>query len=177
MAKIQQLFLRKAKEAWQREFPFLRPVDLKINRLPKGASFLCDNYFATRRVVYFLTFEFNPRRIGEFTISVTVSPSATSPIVDSTGPFQPSPTQPGSYLIGAYFGRPMYGWALINGEEETAAFFRSIGEAPPNVGMVSKQDLWRPVSFDLPPEEIVKQAIADINQKLRQFVFSILQIG
>ena len=68
---------------WRVEFPFLKPVDLKeIPRVAKGCNFLCDLYGKTRSRYYFVRLNFSPKCHGQFSIGITISPSANHSILE-----------------------------------------------------------------------------------------------
>jgi len=103
-AQYSKAFLRRVREVWRLDFPFLKPVDLsEIPLVPKGCRFLCDDYFAERGRAYFIIFDFCPRRIGEFSLSITVSDSITAPFVSMA--WTPFLRRTRMYSIGQFMGR------------------------------------------------------------------------
>ena len=176
MAKEQKLFLKKVKDAWKAEFPFLRQVDLnETPKLPNGCKFRCDDYASTRGVYYFVTFDFSQRRQGEFSVRITVSGSPAKSVLDPAADYQPTPTSIGSHSMGVFLGRQSFRWDLVDVDAKTNAILVSLG-GEPIVGHVSA-NTWKPSSYALPPEQIVDEAIRDVSDKLRRFVFPRLEIA
>jgi hypothetical protein len=174
MPSIQKLFLKRAREVWQRKFAFLKPVDLvEIPQLPKGSRFLCDDYFAERGRVYFIFFNFSLRRIGEFSLGITVSDSVTRCIREH-GVDAPSSHSLGMYSVGQFMGVQTRNWALADVDGQVDAVFRSLGQQP--VAHTRSRYTWYPASFELPQVEIFDAALADVDTILREYVFPKLQI-
>jgi hypothetical protein len=171
------IFLRKVREAWKTEFPFLKAVDLEETpKIPKGCNFRCDEYFGSRGVFYFFTFDFSPRRPGEFSIGVTVSPSNARSVLSPAVESNPTPTSIGSHSIAAFMGRQTFRWELVDVDAKTNAILTSLGGLPIVTPDYVLADTWKPSSFALPLEQIVDEAITDVNDKLRRFVFPKLAI-
>ncbi|MBL9175357.1 MAG: hypothetical protein JNL10_17585 [Verrucomicrobiales bacterium] len=176
MPSIQKLFLKRAREVWQREFPFLKPVDLaEIPQLPKGCRFLCDDYFAERGRAYFIFFDFSLRRIGEFSLGITVSDSVTRCIRDYSLD-APSSHALGMYSVGQFMGVQMRDWAIADVDGQVDALFRSLGQQPVGFAQTRSRHRWYPTSFELPQLEIFDAALADVSATLKEYVFPKLQI-
>ena len=176
MPSIQKQFLKRAREVWQREFPFLKPVDLaEIPHLPKGCRFLCDDYFSERGRAYFIFFDFSLRRIGEFSLGITVSDSVTRSIREP-GIDAPSPDALGMYSIGQFMGIQMRDWALADIDAQVDALFLSLGQQPVGFAQTRSRYRWYPTSFELPQLEIFDGALADVSAILKEHVFPKLQI-
>lgn len=177
MSKIQRQFLKSVRETWKAEFPFFKPVDLEETpKLPKGCNYRCDDYASTRGVFYFVTFDFSQRRQGEFSVAITVSNSAEKSILSPPEAAQPGPTNIGSYCIAAFLGRPAFSWDLVDVDAKTNATLVSLGmESIPTPDYVSA-NIWKPSSYSLPFELIADEAIRDVSDKLRRFVFPALQL-
>ena len=114
MGKEQKLFLKKVREAWLREFPFFKPVDLdEVPKQPKGSTFRCDDYFSTRGVCYFVSFDFSQRRQGEFLVGITVSPSREKSVLNPPEDYTPTPTNVGTYNLAKFLNRQSFRWDLV----------------------------------------------------------------
>lgn len=176
MPSIQKLFLKRAREVWQREFPFLKPVDLaEIPQLPKGCRYLCDDYFAERGRAYFIFFDFSLRRIGEFSLGITVSDSVTRCIREH-GLAVPSSSALGMYSVSQFMGIQRRDWALADVDAQVDAFFQSLGQQPVGFAQKRSRYRWYPTSFELPQVEIFDAALADISAILKEHVFPKLQM-
>ena len=176
MGKEQKLFLKKVRETWKTEFPFLKPVDLdETPKLPKGCNFRCDDYASTRGVFYFVAFDFSQRRVGEFSLGVTVSGSAGKSVLDPSADYRPTPTNIGSYSMGVFLGRQSFRWDLVDVDAKTNAILISLGGEP--IASHVSENTWKPSSYALPFEQIADEAIRDVNDKLRRFVFPKLEIA
>jgi len=178
MSKEQKLFLEKVRETWKTQFPFLKPVDLdETPKLPKGCNFRCDDYASTRGVVYFVTFDFSQRRVGEFSVGVTVSNSPEKSVLNPPEDYRPTPKNIGSYSIAAFLGRSTFRWDLVNVDAKTNAMLASLGGTPIATPPHVAANTWKPSSYALPFEQIADEAISDLNDKLRRFVFPKLEIA
>lgn len=177
MSKEQKQFLKKVRENWKTQFPFLEPVNLEeMPKMPKGNNFCCKEYFAIRGVCYFITFDFSQRRQGEFSIGITVSPSPEKSILSHPEDYIPTPTNIGSYNIAVFLGRQSFRWGILDVDAKTNAILTSLcGEQIQTPDYISV-NLWKPSSYSLPFEKIAEEAILDINEKLRRFVFPKLEI-
>lgn len=176
MPSIRKLFLKRARELWRCEFPFLKPVDLEeIPQLPKGCRFLCDDYFAERGRAYFIFFDFGLRRIGEFSLGITVSDSVTRCIREH-GLDTPSPHSLGMYSVGQFMGAQRRDWALADVDGQVDAVFRSLGQQPVGFARTRSPYRWYPASFESPKMEIFDAALADVSATLKEYVFPKLQI-
>src|SRR5215831_18453170 len=114
MTSPQKPFLKRVRDVWRHEFAFLKPVDLaEIPPLPKGCRFLCDRYLAKRGRAYFIFFDFSLRRVGEFSLGITVSDSVTRCIREH-GLDAPSAYGLGMYSVGQFIGTQTRTWALID---------------------------------------------------------------
>ena len=176
MPGIQKAFLSRARDVWRRDFPFLKPIDLpEIPRLPKGCRFFCDDYFAKRGTAYFIFFDFSLRRIGEFSLGITVSDSLTRSIREH-GLDSPSPHGLGMYSIGQFMGVRARDWALADVDAQVDALFQSLGQQPVGFAQTRSPHTWYPTSFEVPQVEIFDAALADISGILKEHVFPKLQI-
>jgi hypothetical protein len=177
MAKEQKLFLRKVRKAWSVEFPFLKPVDLdEVPKVPKGSTFRCDDYFSTRGVCYFVSFDFSQRRHGEFMVGITVSPSREKSVLNPHENYPPSPRNVGTYNLATFLGRQSLDWDLVDVDAKTNAVLVSLGMAPILTPDYVAVNVWKPSSYSLPFEQIADEAIRDVSDKLRRFVFPKLEI-
>jgi len=177
MANIQKVFLRRVKEIWKTEFPFLKSVQLnEMPKLPKDCNFRCDDFFSTRGVVYFVTFDFSPRRQGEFSLGITVSHSPDKSILSPPIDSQPSPTNIGSHNIASFLERPAFRWDLVDVDARTNAILVSLGGQAIATPSHVAANTWRPSSYSLSFGQIADEAIRDVNDKLRRFVFPKLNI-
>jgi hypothetical protein len=176
MPSPQKPFLKRVRDVWRREFPFLKPVDLaEIPALPKGCRFLCDDYFTERERAYFIFFDFSLRRIGEFSLGITVSDSVTRCIREH-GLDTPSAYALGMYSVGQFIGAQTRRWALVDVDAQVDALFRSLGQQPVGFAQTRSRFTWYPSSFELPPEQIFDEALADVRAVLVEHVFPKLQI-
>jgi hypothetical protein len=178
MGKEQKFFLKRVREAWSLEFPFLNPVDLdEVPKRPKGCNFRCDDYIAVRGVCYFVTFHFSQRRQGEFSVGVAVSPSREKSALSPPENYTPSPRNVGSYSMAVFLNRQSFRWALADVDAKTNATLVSLGMEPiPTPDYVSA-NVWKPSSYSLPFDQIVDEAIRDVSDKLRRSVFPKLEIA
>lgn len=177
MSKEQKLFLKKVREIWKIEFPFLKPVNLdETPKLPNGCNFRCDDYALTRAVYYFVTFDFSQRRQGEFTVGITVSSSPEKSVLNPPADYQPTPTNVGSYSIAAFLEHPAFRWDLMNVDAKTSEFLVSLGGTPIPLSKHILANTWKPSSYALPFEQIAEEAIHDVSDKLRRIVFPKLEI-
>lgn len=166
------------REAWKTQFPFLKPVDLdETPKLPKGCNFRCDDYASSRSVFYFVTFDFSQQRQGEFSIGVTVSSSAKKSVLNPPADYRPTPTNIGSYNIAAFLGQPAFRWDFVDVDAKTNATLASLGGTPIPTPSHVAANTWKPSSYALPFTQIADEAIRDVNDKLRRFVFPKLEIA
>ncbi len=178
MAKEQKLFLKKVREAWKEEFPFLKPVDLdEVPKPAKNSVFRYDDCFSTRGVCYFVSFGFSQRRQGEFMVGITVSPSREKSVISPPENHPPSSTNVGSYNLARFLNRQSLSWDLVDVDAKTNAILVSLGGAPITTPDYVAVNVWKPSSYALPFDEIADEAIRDVNDKLRRFVFPKLQIA
>ena len=176
MAKEQKLFLKRVREAWKTEFPFLKPVDLdEVPKQPKGSNFRCDDYFAARGICYFVSFDFSQRRQGEFQVGIAVSPSCEKSVLDFPEDYPPTPTNIGIYTLAKFLNRQSFRWDLVDVDAKTNAILVSLGGEP--IASQVSENTWKPSSYALPFEQIADEAIRDVNDKLRRFVFPKLEIA
>ena len=127
MAKEQKRFLKRLREKWKTEFPFLKPVDLdEVPKIPKGCNFRCDDYFPTRGVFYYVTFDFSLRRVGEFSLGASVSRSAEKSIFDPVNT-EPGPTSIGMYTIAQFMGCQRFCWEIVDVDAKLDEFLTSVG--------------------------------------------------
>lgn len=178
MGKEQKSLLKRVRKVWALEFPFLKPVDLdEVPKQPKGCNFCCDDYFATREVCYFVTFHFSQRRPGEFSVGVSVSPSREKSILSPPEDYTPSPRNVGAYSMAVYLNRQWFCWDVVDVDAKTNAILVSLGGAPITTPDYVLANVWKPSSYALPFEQIADEAIGDVSDKLRRFVFPKLEIG
>jgi hypothetical protein len=176
MSGVQKAYLKSVASRWQREFPFLKPVHLiEVPQLDKGSNFLCDRYFPERGRAYFLQFNFGQKRIGEFSIGVTVSDSVTRSVLEH-GTETPSAKALGMYGIGSFIGTQTQRWALIDHGAEADALWRSLGHEPMGFAAMRSRCTWYPRSFAIPQEELFALVIENVNSVLKQHVFPKLEI-
>lgn len=177
MSKEQKRFLEKIRESWTKEFPFLELVDLEeIPKISKGCNFLCREYFSMRGVCYFVTFDFSQRRQGEFLIGITVSPSPEKSVLSPPENYTPTPTNIGSYNMAVFLGRKSFCWDLVDVDTKMNAILISLGGEGIQTPDYVSANVWKPSSYALPFDRIVEEAICDVNEKLRRYVFTILEI-
>lgn len=178
MANEQKQFLKMVREAWKTEFPFLKPVDLdEVPRQPKGSNFRCDDYFSTRGVCYFVSVDFSQRRQGEFLVGITVSPLGEKSILSPPENYTPTPTSIGTYNLAKFLNRQSFRWDLVDVDAKTNAILVSLGGAAIPTPDYVAANVWKPSSYALPFEQIADQAIRDVSDKLRRFVFPKLEIA
>ena len=171
MAGEQKLFIKRIGASWRREFPFLKPVDLdEVPRLAKGCNFICDDYGKTKGRYYFVHVDFSPKRRGEFSIGVVVSPSPGRSMLDPAMVDHPTCTSIGSFAIWKFMRRSHFVWALVDLDAESIALLGF------SSGLPKSPNVWRPTTYDQPIEKICDEAIAHVNQTLRTQVFPVLQI-
>jgi hypothetical protein len=176
MPSPQKPFLKRVRDVWKREFPFLKPVDLaEIPALPKGCTFRCDDYFAERGRAYFILFDFSLRRLGEFSLGISVSDSVTRCIREH-GLDTPSAYALGMYSVGQFIGAQTRTWALGDVDAKVDAIFRSLGQEPVGFAQIRSPFTWYPSSFELRQEQIFDEALADVRTILIEHVFPKLQI-
>ncbi len=176
MPGIQKAFLKRVASRWSRELPFFKPVHLiEVPQLNKGSNFICDHYFPQRGRAYFIQFNFSPKRIGEFTIDITVSNSVTRSILDHAWG-TPSPTDIGMYAIGKFIGVQTRRWALIDHGAQADEFDRSLGLEPMGFANMRSRNTWFPPSFAVPQEQIFDSVLDDVNSVLKEHVLPKLQI-
>lgn len=177
MAHEPKQFLKQLATSWQKEFPFLKPVDLdEVPRVPKGCNFLCDKYGATRDYYYFIAVEFSPKRRGQFTVRIAVSSSPKESTLDSAMGLEPSPTTKGSFGISKFLGKQQFAWALVDIEAERDVLFAKLGTPMPDLGANRSARIWRPSTYDQPFDKVADEAIAHLNHTLRTEVFPKLEI-
>lgn len=177
MPNEQRQFLKMVREDWKTRFPFLNPVDLdEVPRRPKGSTFRCDDYFSTRGVCYFVSFDFSQRRQGEFLVGITVSPSREKSILSPPENYTPSPTNIGIYNLSRFLNRQSFSWDLVDVDAKTNAILTSLGGVPIVTPDYVAANVWKPSSYALPFEQIADEAIRDVSDKLRRFVFPKLEI-
>ena len=177
MPSIQKTFLKRVTEVWRIDFPFLKRVDLtEVPSVPKGSNFICDEYFRKRDRAYFIRFDFSQKRVGEFTIGITVSDSLTRSIREH-GLESPSSSALGMFSIGQFLPVQSRTWALRDINAEVDQLFQSLGQEPVGFGKIRSTLTWYPSSFDLPQKEIVDAAIADVGATLKKHVFPKLEIA
>lgn len=181
MPSKNKLFLELLAEAWSERFPFLIRTDIdEIPKRVKGGNYICETYYVERGVYYFISIEFHKKRKGEFTIDVTISDSKLNSIRDGKywDPSSFNPCVTGAYRLGMFVNRRDYWWAL---EDFDAIYAKNIKSLGFDLELVKKMTVppnnrWQPSCFSKPFEEIAREAIADINNKLEEFVFPKLKL-
>ena len=169
LAKILKTRLEKS---WSTEFPGLEV----IRRNASGSIvFCCNKYFTSRGLMYLFHIAFSSRRPGRFSVSIGISKSEVN-----AGPLQGSnfePSKLGEYPICAFQSTKDFWWHLEDIESRERASLAQWG-VPGLTSLVNYNDnnRWRPSSYALPIEDIVDEAICDLNQRLKKFVFPKLQI-
>jgi hypothetical protein len=178
MAGEQKLFLRKVAESWKEEFPFFRPVHLGgAVRDPKGSTFLCDDYSDSRSMWYFFQIDFSPRRRGEFSASIYISPNKDRAGVSIPESTTPTAMSVGVYAIWHFMGQPRYSWALIDDDSQMDAMLTSAGGEPINAGLPGRTKyVWKPATYDQPVDKTIDQAIAHLNETIRMHILPKLGI-
>ena len=73
-------------------------------------------------------------------------------------------------------GQQSYCWDLVDIEGDSKAWFASLG-IPMGDSIPAAPHAWHPSSYGLPREAIDEEAIQDVNEKLREFVFPVLEIA
>lgn len=174
---IKKLLLRKIQENWKQEFPLLKPIDLdEVPRRIKGGNYVCDQYFQERNLAYFFSIDFHLKRQGEFTIDVTISNSPKQSIQTGGSRWDLDAERIGSYRLGTFVNGKDCWWALADADTLHAGNLKSLGFESADIFPTPAQNRWRPSSFDLPPGKIIAEAIGDINEKLKSFVFPKLKV-
>ncbi|MFN3407709.1 MAG: hypothetical protein ACK45B_01835 [Limisphaerales bacterium] len=177
MSSEQKKFLKMLRQKWAEEFPFLRPVELnEVPVLPKGCKFRCDDYVLDRGIYYFITIDFSQRRLGEFSVRVTVSDVPDKSIWDPATDDEPGPNSLGSHSIATFMGRQAYRWDLLGLAARNDAAMHAAGIHLPGVSTIPSANTWHPSSYDRPFEQIANEAINDVSDKLRKFVFPKLRV-
>jgi hypothetical protein len=178
MSNGRKQFLRVLRETWKTEFPFLKSVDInETPKIAKGCNFRCDDYFTTRGVYYFITFDFSQRRQGEFSLGVTGSDSAEKSVLDLPDSYVPSPTNVGSYSVAVFLNCQSFRWDLVDVNARTDAILASFGAPPITAPGYVSPNTWRPSSYAMPFRKIADEAVRDVSDKLRRFVFPKLEIA
>jgi hypothetical protein len=171
---MQKQFLKKLKENWSSEFPFLKPIEVKeIPRRDKNCNFIYEGSYEKAGLAYFFSIQFSKIRIGEFTLDVSISNDKEHSILERKGKQDLSELKIGTYRIGSFFEKKDYWWMLVDVDRESYRLFESIGAVGSDLLKLGeqKQNRWQPSSFELPPDQIINEAIADVNKKLRLYVF------
>lgn len=177
MPTLRKQFLTAIRKSWAKEFPFLKPVEPDdVQKSLRGATFLCDAYADARKRFYFVHFSFPPKMPGEFTMGATVSDSSRQSVQDPAGPAKLSPLNIGGYSIAAFLGVQFRSWMLYDWEAKNIAYWQSLGASMPETGIKNLHNVWKPTSFDLPAEQIIMAAIADVNGHLTTHIFPKLEI-
>jgi hypothetical protein len=172
MSKIQSPFLKRAREAWRVRFPFLEPVEIdEVPKRDKGGNYRCGTLFAERGLAYFFSYQFSTRRLGEFTLDVTISDSLARSVVERRWASDVTEHKLGSYRIGSFIDGKDHWWALRDVDAGASGFLESLGLSGPEVASPRVvPGRWRPSSFDIPISEIYDQAIVDVSDKLSRYV-------
>lgn len=177
MSNESKRFVKQLAASWQREFPFLKPVELdEIPRVPKGFNYLCDVHGEARGRYYFFAIEFSPKRRGQFSLRVAVSPSPQRSTLGSALTSRPSALATGSFGIARFLDKKQFAWALVDLEAERDELFKDLGVAMPDLGDNRSEWLWRPSTYEQSFEGIAAEAIAHLNDMLCTKVFPVLEI-
>ena len=169
---MQKQDLKKLKENWNNEFSFLKPSEVKeIPRRDKNCNFIYEGSYEEVGLAYFFSIQFSKIRVGEFTLDVSVSNDKEHSILERRGKQDLSELKIGTYRIGSFFEKKDYWWALVDVDAEGHRLFESIGGVGSDLPKLNEQNRWQPNSFKLPPDQIINEAIADVNEKLRLYVF------
>ena len=87
-----------------------------------------------------------------------------------------TPTSIGMFTIWKFMNLPRFHWALVDLEAEQYALFAKLGVQQIDLRGLKSSNTWQPSSYDLPVDKIADEAIADVNDKLRRFVFPKLEV-
>ena len=165
-----KLFLRSAKDFWQTHYPFLTPVSGKVgSKTPEGAIFAV----ARQPEMIYLFFQFSSVYSGRVTINVTVS--------DVEGDFVASPRSKivkplpvGTYRVSRFWGEADYWWAL----EDESKMFQALGAAQEafNLSSIPNEKIWTPKYYSA-TATVISEALKNIDTKLKQFVFPVLELS
>lgn len=178
MKEIEKTFLTTVKQQWMQRYPFLKAYRPKSSSgLKKDACYLCDDHAETRKRFYFLFFTFSPKQPGQFSISVTVSDSVEKPLQEGLPGASLSADTIGTFTIAAFLGKQNKSWMLYDWEAQEVAYWKSLGVQMPSVGISNSPNIWKPSSFDLLPDKIIEQALADVNHTLETAVFTKLKLA
>lgn len=179
MAGERKLFLKRLAEAWKTEFPFFKPIFLgEAGGDPKGSTFLCEDYYNSRKVFYFFQVDFSPRQPGEFSASIHVSPNRERKGVptppDST---VPTPTSVGLFAIWHFTGQPRFSWALLDSDGAMDALLSKAGGEPLFADLPGRRTfVWKPRTYRQPIEKTIAEAIDHLTSVVREHVLPKLSI-
>jgi len=177
MTQEQKLLLKKVCQRWVVEFPCFKTVNLDERpKAAKGAVFRCDKYATDRGIYYFLVFEFPRHRPGEFSLRIAVSRSAEQSALDPPVDYKPTPTNIGSHDIAAFMQLQSYQWDLVDVDARNDVVLAELGGPALGGPTYRPESLWQPSSYSLDAESIVEEAIDDVNNKLRRYVFPQLNL-
>jgi hypothetical protein len=177
MRRLHTVFFNRLKLDWAREFPFLRPIEVAETPMrPRGSNFVCDNFLRTRGHLYFFSVEIPPKRSEELTLEITISDSKERSRLEIGWRQDLLSLKPRTYRIGAFLNGKDFWWALADVNAKNSALMESLGAPAIGTSALQRANSWKPSSFDEPIETIVKEAVQDVNSKLRQHVFPKLHI-
>jgi hypothetical protein len=77
--------------------------------------------------------------------------------------------------MGVVLDRQSFRWDLVDVDAITKAIWFSLGGEP--IASRVSENRWKPSSYALPFDQIADEAIRDVNDKLRLFVFPKLEIA
>ena len=172
MKGLAKIFMTRLKKSWSIEFQCLKPIRRKGSN---SIVYCCDNYFTSRGLMYLFHVVFADKTPGRFSVSIGISKSDVN-----AGPLQGSSFETnklGEYPIFAFLNKRDFWWHLENIESRKRASYAAMG-VPGLTSIINYNDnnRWRPSSYALPIEDIVDEAINDLNMRLKKFVFPKLQI-
>ena len=110
-------------------------------------------------------------------VGITVSPSEAKSVLNPPENHPPSPTNVGIYNLARFLNRQSFSWDLVDVDAKTNAILVSLGGAAIQMPDHATLNVWKPSSYALPFDQIADEAIRDVNDKLRRFVFPKLEIA
>jgi|GEM_PF-5186477 len=174
-----KVFKKLVADSWRMDFPFLKQVDIdEVPRVEKGCNFLCDLYGESRKRYYFLRINFSPKRRGEFSVGISISPSPARSILEHplVSP-ELTPFSIGMFGIWKFLDLPRFDWALVDIDSEQNALFSKLGLPGIKSGSRRSANVWRPSTYDQPFFKIAEEAVSHLNYTLRSRVFPVLEIS
>jgi len=177
MAKFTKPFMQELRLSWQREFPFLQPASANI--IPNRSQSITYTYHtgSATNLFYHFAILFTSKQPGEFTVEIFISDKPTQETMTICWPDDIKDRKLGQYRIGWFVDGKDHWWGLKDNVAESNAFMKSLdADFPSNLQMQKRQYLWLPSSLDQPLNSIINEAIADLNQKMKDHVFPKLDI-